>query len=73
MSANDAKHTAAVSKFLPMSAQLLAGIKKKRKELPQSTIDAFFTSKSAQTDTPNTDTDKLTSQQEGGTLEHDLA
>ena len=53
-----------------MSAQLFAGVKKKRKELPQSTIDAYFTSK---TDTPNTDTDKLTSQQEGGTLEHDLA
>jgi hypothetical protein len=29
-----------------MSAQLFAGVKKKRKELPQSTIDAFFTSKS---------------------------
>ena len=55
-----------------MSAQLFAGVKKKRKELPQSTIDAYFTSK---TDTPNTDTDtdKVTSQQEGGTLEHDLA
>ena len=41
--------TAEVSKFPPsppMSAQLFAGVKKKRKELPQSTIDAFFTSKS---------------------------
>jgi hypothetical protein len=29
-----------------MSAQLLAGTKKKRKELPQSTLDAFFMLKS---------------------------
>jgi hypothetical protein len=35
-----------VSKFPPMSAQLLAGTKKQQKELPQSTLDAHFTSKS---------------------------
>jgi hypothetical protein len=39
----------AVSKFPPMSTQLLAGAKKKQKELPQSTPDAFFKSKSGAT------------------------